>query len=96
MHTVLMSTLQNIHGHEVLRLVHEAAIPPTRGELESQLDLRFGPDARFYTCSTAGMTRDQLLEFLLSHGKIIEHNGRLATDPSRICNHPDGEAHEHA
>jgi probable metal-binding protein len=90
-----MNTTQNIHGHEVLRLVHLAPAPFTRAELEAEIARRFGPDARFCTCSAADMTRDQLLTFLLSRGKIVEHNGRLATDLSRICNHPEGGPHNH-
>ncbi len=84
-----MNNTENIHGHEVLRLVHEAAIPPTRAEIETELTRRYGAEARFCTCSAADMTRDELLGFLLSRGKLVEHQGRLATDPSRICNHPE-------
>jgi probable metal-binding protein len=82
------NTTENVHGHDVLRLVHEAPTPPNRGELEATLDRLYGPDVRFCTCSATDMTRDELLDFLLSRGKLVEHQGRLATDPSRICDHP--------
>jgi probable metal-binding protein len=84
-----MNTIENVHGHEVLRLVHEAPTPPTRGELEAALERLYGPEVRFCTCSATDMTRDELLAFLLSRGKLVERHGRLATDPSRICNHPE-------
>lgn len=84
-----MNTTENVHGHEVLRLVHESATPLTRTELETELTRRYGPEARFCTCSAGDMTRDELLGFLLSRGKLVEHQGRLATDASRICNHPE-------
>jgi probable metal-binding protein len=86
-----MNTTENIHGHEVLRLVHNAPKALTRAELESEITRRFGAEARFCTCSAADMTRDELLGFLLAKGKIVERHGRLATDPSRICDH--GEHH---
>jgi probable metal-binding protein len=81
------NTTENVHGHDVLRLVYEAPTPPTRGELEAALNRLYGPEVRFCTCSAADLTRDELLDFLLSRGKLVERHGRLATDPSRICNH---------
>lgn len=81
------NTIENVHGHEVLRLVHEAATPPTRAELATELTRRYGPEARFRTCSAADMTSEEILSFLLTRGKLVEHQGRLATDPARICNH---------
>jgi probable metal-binding protein len=80
-----MNTVENVHGHEVLRLVSEAAVPPTRGELEAEIGRRFGAEARFCTCATADMTCGELLGFLLARGKLVEHEGRLATDRARIC-----------
>jgi probable metal-binding protein len=90
-----MNTTENVHGHEVLRLVSEAPTPLTRAQLETEITRLFGAEARFCTCSAADMTREELLGFLLSKGKIVERHGRLATDPSRICDHGEGE-HDHA
>jgi probable metal-binding protein len=89
-----MNTTENVHGHEVLRLVAGAPTPLTRAELDNQITRLFGAEARFCTCSAADMTRDELLGFLLAKGKIVERHGRLATDPSRICQDGGGEHHE--
>ncbi len=78
---------QSIHGHEVLHLIHSASAPLTRLALESEIFRRFGPDPRFHTCSLSGLTLDELLEFLTSHGKVVERDGRLSIDLSQICAH---------
>jgi len=36
------------------------------------------------------MTGGELLGFLLERGKLVEHEGRLATDRARICNTSEG------
>jgi probable metal-binding protein len=79
----------------VLRLVSEAAVPLTRAQLEGEITRLFGAEALFCTCSAADMTREELLGFLLERGKIVERHGKLATDPSKICDHGE-EGHEHA
>jgi hypothetical protein len=40
------------------------------------------------------MTIDQLIEFLLSRGKVVLRNGRLYTDFSKVCGGGDHD-HEH-
>ncbi|HVT83478.1 MAG TPA: YecH family metal-binding protein [Phycisphaerae bacterium] len=80
-----MNTLDNVHGHAVLDLLTEAAL--TRPQLDAELTRRFGAEARFCTCSAQDMTRDELLGLLLQKGKIIEADGLLKTDQSRVCNH---------
>ena len=80
-----MNTTENIHGHAVLDLLAETAL--TRVQLDAELTRRYGVDVRFCTCSVQGMTRDELVGFLLQKGKIVEANGLLTTDLSRVCNH---------
>ena len=48
---------------------------------------RFGPDARFHTCSAADMTVDQLIDFLAQRGKFIEDGDGFSTAADRICGH---------
>jgi probable metal-binding protein len=81
----LMDTVENVHGHEVLRLVGEAEVPLTRGELEAEMVRRFGEGARFCTCSAGDMTREELLGFLMERGKLVEREGRMEIVRERIC-----------
>lgn len=74
-----------IHGHEILLMVHEANPPLTRQELRRRAAERFGPQARYRTCAGGGMTLDQLIEFLIGRGKFAERNGRLVADISQMC-----------
>lgn len=76
----------NIHGHEILGMVLEAQPPFTRASLQAEARRRFG-DARYCTCSTSDMTLDELLDFLLAHGKLSEQAGCLSAQPARICAH---------
>jgi len=88
-----MTTLQNIHGHEVLHLLLDAATPYTRATLTVELERRFGPTARFCTCSTTDMTLEDLLDFLTARGKIVEQGGQLRADVSQMCS--SGPDHQH-
>ena len=81
-----MTTSTDIHGHEVLALVAQAAPPFTMESLRATAAARWGAEVRYHTCSATGMTLDALLEFLLARGKIVTIRGLLATDPAKICN----------
>ena len=48
--------LTQVHGHEVIALMMTATQPYTRDSLAAAILDRFGPDARFFTCSAEGMT----------------------------------------
>lgn len=83
-----MSTeIESVHGHEVLDLIASANPPMTIAAFEAEANRRWGAQARYHTCSVSGMKLPELMSFLLSRGKIVEHNGLLATDPGKICNH---------
>ena len=77
--------MNNVHGHEVLRMVGEASEAMTRGELEAEMVRRFGEGARYCTCAASDMTREELLGFLLARGKLVEREGRLGIERARIC-----------
>jgi probable metal-binding protein len=83
-----------IHGHEVMAMMVEAGRPFTRTELAAAIVARFGPGARFHTCSAGGMTAEELVAFLEARGKFTERGGRVSTTADRICSHEgeDGSA----
>ncbi len=87
MYNTPMITKSDIHGHEILALVAQADPPLTLQALQAGVIAHWGADARFCTCSVAGMTLDELLHFLIAHGKIVTRNHLLATDPAKICQH---------
>ena len=75
----------SIHGHEILRLIHESDPPLTRQEFNRVVADKLGNDARFHTCSGSDMNLDQLLEFLAERGKVFEVDGTLRTDIRLMC-----------
>jgi probable metal-binding protein len=77
----------SVHGHEVLDLVLSAREPLTLQALEAQVAARFGPSARFHTCSASDLSFHELIEFLQLRGKLVPASGGVAADPSRICAH---------
>ncbi len=78
---------QNIHGHEVLEMILEAKKSFTKKSLEEAIIKKFGPDARFHTCSAEGMSARELIDFLESRGKFVPACGGFTTDPEKICKH---------
>jgi len=80
-------TAEKIHGHEILDLV---AAHPEGLSMENLAHLaneKFGPDVRFFTCSTEGMDLPDLLAFLLERDKIRQRDGLLFSGASPACNH---------
>ena len=75
------------HGHEVLHMM-EGHSYATREELIAAIEEKFGPDEQFCTCSAAGMSAAQLVEFLEARGKFKPADGDTFTvDSSKICKH---------
>lgn len=77
--------IESIHGHDVLHMIHNAPQALTREALKAEVAARFGPDARFHTCSAGGFTLDELLTFLLARKKIVERDGRLSVLMENVC-----------
>ena len=88
-----MPSTPQIHGHDILRLLHAAYPPWTRPRLAQEVHRRFGPHARFHTCSAADMTLDELIAFLAARGKLVEHDGCLTADISKMCSADGHDAH---
>ena len=78
---------QSIHGHEIMKMVHEADPPLTVAGLRDAVIERFGADAEFHACAGGGMTLDDLLQFLADRGKVVEADGVLRTDIGLMCEH---------
>lgn len=76
---------QSIHGHEVMRLIHEAKPALSRFALKAVVEKRFGRGATFHVCEGGGMTLDELLLFLKQRGKVLEVNGVLRVDIGQVC-----------
>ena len=89
----MTNTTDNIHGHEVLRLLHEAQPPLSRVELAALAERHWGGEARYCTCSAFGMTLAELVGFLMARGKVIERGGKLCVDMSQVCASAGGEHH---
>ena len=57
----------------------------TRDSLNQEIIAKFGPDARFHTCSAEEMTAGELVAFLDSRGKLIPRDGGFQTSPDLMC-----------
>lgn len=86
-----METTESIHGHEVIELIVTTEPAISRAALAREVSRRFGPEARFHTCSAEGLTLDGLLAFLMARGKIAETGGVLTRPCSNCC----GGDHDH-
>jgi probable metal-binding protein len=86
----------SVHGHDVIHLIGDAHPPFTRQTLAAEVSRRFGPAVRFHTCSAGGMTLDELLAFLVARGRVVESDGQLRPDMSKVCGNGDHHHdHEH-
>jgi len=79
--------MNEIHGHEVLQMMLASGQAYTGESLTRDIVARFGADARFHTCSAAGMTAGQLVEFLEAKGKFVPQAGGFQTSADLICQH---------
>jgi probable metal-binding protein len=75
----------DIHGHEVMRMMLEGGGSFDRHSLKAAIIERFGPAARFCTCSASGMSADELIEFLAERGKFVPTGDGFSTSPDKIC-----------
>lgn len=80
--------MKQIHAHEVLFMMMEGGLY-TDASLKEAIIKRFGPDARFYTCSAENMDADQLIAFLKQKGKFKSDSPKdgFTVDSSKMCKH---------
>lgn len=57
----------------------------TRDSLAAFITQEFGPDARFHTCSAAGLSAPELVEFLAARGKFVGPDTGFTVNPHRVC-----------
>ncbi len=81
-----------IHGHEVLKMMLNSGKTYTRESLKMDILQKFGPKARFFTCSADDMTAAELIDFLEARGKFVPQGDGIQTSPDLMCK--EGE-HEH-
>ncbi|MFT3783491.1 MAG: YecH family protein [Nibricoccus sp.] len=83
---------ESIHGHEVIGMMVESGKTYTIDTLCADIVQRFGPDARFHTCSADNLTPKELIVFLDSRGKLTAVEGGFVFGAGQACGHGD---HEH-
>jgi len=79
--------MADIHAHEVMHMMLEQEEGFSRESLKQAITERFGVDARFCSCSAAGMDVHAVVDFLESRGKFVARDQGFNTAPDRICNH---------
>jgi probable metal-binding protein len=79
--------MASIHGHEVIEMIAAVGRPLSRTDLLDEIGRRFGPDARFHTCSAEDLSAAELVDFLVTRGKLHGSDHALALDPSKVCQH---------
>lgn len=79
--------ITQVHGHEIMKMVHEADPALTRAALAERVRERFGETVEFHACAGGGMSLDGILAFLAQRGKVVEIDGTLRTDIGLMCDH---------
>jgi probable metal-binding protein len=74
--------MTSTHGHKLMEWLRDVGPLPREGLLAAAAE-EFGTDGRFHTCSLQDLTAAQLLDFLLSKGKVAQAQDgiRLAMEP---------------
>ena len=75
------------HAHEVMHMMLETNTDFSRKTLAEAITERFGADAKFHSCSQAGMDVHAVVGFLESRGKFIARTDGFNTAQDKICNH---------
>jgi probable metal-binding protein len=76
-----------IHGHEVLKMLSESDEVFTRESLIADMKEKFGADAKFCTCSFGDMPPEKMVDFFLSRGKFMTVPGGFKFDAGNACHH---------
>ena len=81
------SDMTDIHAHEVMHMMLEQDGGFSHESLTKAIIDRFGADARFCSCSAAGMDVNAVIDFLESRGKFVARGDGFSTLESNICDH---------
>jgi probable metal-binding protein len=79
--------MMETHAHEVMHMMLELDTDFSRDSLTQAITERFGADAKFHSCSQAGMGVDEVIDFLESRGKFVARADGFNTAQNKICNH---------
>lgn len=79
--------MKQIHGHEVMSMMLKSGAVYTKESLVAEVVAKFGPEARFYTCSAQDLTADDLVALLDRKGKLVARPGGFQTTPDLMCKH---------
>ena len=79
--------MSDIHAHEVMHMMLETGEGYTRESLEVAIVERFGPDARFHSCSASNMDAQAVVAFLEGRGKFVAQGTGFSTARDKICDH---------
>ena len=79
--------MTDTHAHEVMHMMLEQDGGFSRETLSKAIIDRFGTDAKFCSCSTAGMDVNAVIDFLESRGKFVARGEGFSTLESNICDH---------
>lgn len=79
--------MTDVHAHEVMHMMLEQNEAFSRESLAQAIIDRFGENARFCSCSAAGMDVDAVIDFLQSRGKFVASDEGFKTARDRICSH---------
>jgi len=77
----------SIHGHEVIEMILASQQSYTRASLEAAITARFGPTARFHTCSAEDMDAAGLVAFFAARGKFVGAPDAFTINRAEVCQH---------
>lgn len=78
---------QQIHGHDVMDRMIASQRLFTHESLLAFIAQEFGAEARFHTCSAAGMTAEELIHFLAARGKFAGTEAGFTINLQQVCQH---------
>ena len=79
--------MEQIHGHEVIQMMLESGKAYTWASLLTDIVAKFGPSARFFTCSAADLTPEGIIDFLQAKGKFLAREEGFQTSADLMCKH---------
>ena len=76
-----------IHGHEVLKIIAESGNEYTKESLVEAMNEKFGKDAQYRTCSIRDMSPETMVDFFIARGKFKSSPGGFKFDAENACQH---------
>lgn len=77
----------SVHGHDVIAFMVQKGGRFSRQSLTEAVLAHFGAETHFHTCSSEGMTAEQLVDLLAAKGKFVANDSGFNTHADRICKH---------